>query len=85
MKMAGKEGTMKMVIDKGYRIPWVFMNYAQSMIEGELPKYRKRLRAAHQTSTWIANRVYVLDAYPDYIAWLEQRLKHFKTKELLGL
>lgn len=59
------------VMDRGYEIPQVFFMYSQSLLEREIPKYRR----------WIAigNR----DRLIPELEWMEYRVKHFKTLKLL--
>lgn len=59
------------VMDRGYEIPAVLLNYSHSMLEKEIPKYR----------IWLAmgNK----DRPIDELKWMEYRVKYLKTLALI--
>lgn len=63
----------KMIEDKGYCIPKIFLLYSRRMCEGQLNLYKNALL-----------RTFTQQYAEHYIPWLEQRIKYFKAKELIN-
>lgn len=59
------------VIHKGYEIRACLLSYSQSMLEKEIPKYRRGIA--------MGNR----DRLIPELEWMEYRVKYFKTLKLL--
>lgn len=72
--------TMRLVKDRGYTIPRIFLLYDLRLVREQLGKYRQGL--AYQRVLFPENTARNR-AWRDYVAWLTQREKELQTRELL--